>query len=78
MKCNMLACGHLTFIQRRVNVEATSWILYNVALKPMKRQNVYNVALTSMQRHYLDPVTGWPVLIPSSTFLMLSAKPNIS
>ena len=35
---------HMTFIQRRINVDATSWI-------PACTWRLYNVVLTSMQRH---------------------------
>ena len=34
-------CGHMTFIQRRINVETKSWRLYNVAFMSMQRLDVY-------------------------------------
>ena len=35
---------HDVYIQRRINVDATSWRLYNVGLMLMQRHNVYRMS----------------------------------
>ena len=40
MKADRLPSRHMTFIQRRINVDATSCRLYNVTLTSMQRHGV--------------------------------------
>ena len=71
-----LPSGHMTFIQRRINADVSSWRLLNITLKSMHRNDLYitshkrqckrHEVYTTLHSVHLGPVVQSVVILTSS------------